>query len=269
MIKLDFLGSTHGNFLEYVTNVYIMQTSPSATDIFRKDTQSAHGADNVYRKNRQVVCGHYSESPLHVFKPDDTVIQIDFDQNNDRLFYISLTNLMHKTLGIDRMLESTSEHIRNNPPAHRREWLQRIVQKSKRSSHSPYRPQLDKPDGLVYVFPMEAFYDLHMFHAHLQNLAYSLNQKFRPCQDLDDLWYRFIELNQGLQSYNKCSTILENIHQGANYNFVCDSIIEEAWLNYNLSNTYSMHEGTLFDIEQYPTNTREIYNILKQEEFFS
>lgn len=264
MIKLDFRGSTHGNFLEYVANVYIMRTTPSETNIFKKDTQSAHNADGAYRKNRRIACDHYSANRYHSFSPDETVIQIDFDQNNDRLFYISMVNLINKAgdVGVDRMMASMPEHVRNNPPVHRMQWLSRMVQKSKLIEH--YQYQLDKPEGLAYVFPMEAFYDLHLFYIHLQNLAHSLNQKFWPSQELADLWHQFAELNQGLQSYNKCSTILKNIHQGKDYDFVCDSIIEEAWINYNLSNTYSIHEGILFDIEQYPTNTKEIYNILNQ-----
>jgi len=41
MIKIDFHGSTHGHFLEYVSNVYIMQTTPSQRNIFKPPTYSA------------------------------------------------------------------------------------------------------------------------------------------------------------------------------------------------------------------------------------
>ena len=48
MIKIDFHGGTHGHFLEYVANVYIMQTTPSQASIFKPPAYSAHAADENY-----------------------------------------------------------------------------------------------------------------------------------------------------------------------------------------------------------------------------
>ena len=58
MIKIDFHAGTHGHFLEYVSNVYIMQTSPNQHNIFRPPTYSAHNLDTQYLHNRQIFCGH-------------------------------------------------------------------------------------------------------------------------------------------------------------------------------------------------------------------
>lgn len=59
MIKIDFVAVAHGHFLEYVANVYIMQTLPSNTSIFT-DAGASHRADAAYFHNKIIKCGHFS-----------------------------------------------------------------------------------------------------------------------------------------------------------------------------------------------------------------
>ena len=94
MIKIDFHGSTHGHFLEYVANVYIMQTAPSETSIFKPPTYLAHAPDQNYLKNRLISCGHYS-NPIYQSRlkinDEDQVIRIIIDTNNDNMFFVSIS----------------------------------------------------------------------------------------------------------------------------------------------------------------------------------
>ena len=74
MIKIDFVAGTHGNFLEYVANVYIMQTLPSNTSIFT-DVGASHRADAAYIHNKIIKSGHFSCDNLP-FDDTDKVIRI-------------------------------------------------------------------------------------------------------------------------------------------------------------------------------------------------
>ena len=73
MIKIDFHAGTHGHFLEYVSNVYIMQTSPNQHNIFRPPTYSAHNLDTQYLHNRQIFCGHFSKPIFNLKENDNTI----------------------------------------------------------------------------------------------------------------------------------------------------------------------------------------------------
>ena len=90
MIKIDFHGSTHGRLLEYVSNVYIMQTNPGSGDLFNANGAS-HAVDATYLKNRQIKSGHFSSSNAK-FKDTDQVIRITIDPTDDRQFFIALTS---------------------------------------------------------------------------------------------------------------------------------------------------------------------------------
>lgn len=262
MIKIDFHGSTHGHFLEYVTNVYIMQTAPSQISIFKPPTYSAHAPDQNYLKNRLIYCGHYSD-PTCPFKiaNNDKVIRIIIDTTDDNMFFVSLTNLMFKAgdVGFDRQLLSIPEHIRKNKVEHRNNWYTKF---NERNIYANFYTSFAPLDNPVFNFRFESFFSFKDFCTELEGLSMFLNQTFFPDASLYKLWSEFINYNQGWQSYTKCNQLLEHTFSKKFSNINC-TVIEEGWINYNLSKICRMHSGPVFDQEIYPPDTDLLYKIIQ------
>jgi len=258
-IKLDFHGSTHGHFLEYVSNVYIMQTTPSKASIFKPPTYSAHGRDQHYLANRIIRCGHFSAS--NQIKNNDTVIRIVMPQT-DNMFFIAVTNLMYKAgdVGFETQQLSIPDTIRNNPVDYRNNWYSKFNQ---RDEHSKYYNDFQSIPNPVFEFPFEAFFSYKDFCIALCDLAAFLNQSFFPDHSLYQLWSEFIQYNQGWQSFNKCNCIINSMFSNQNIDIDC-TIVEQGWINFNLSNMCNMYQGPMFDDAVYPVNTLIAYNAIQQ-----
>ena len=261
MIKIDFHGSTHGHFLEYVSNVYIMRTNPGKSTLFNSNG-AAHNADAEYRFNRLVECGHYSSNNLPI-SDNDTVIRITIDSNNDELFFIAVTNLIYRAgdVGVEKQLLSIPIEVRNDPIEFRNNWY------SKFNERDLYILEYEKFCSLkqeTFNFPFSSFYSFSVFYKTLDRLAKFLNQRWFPDQSLYHLWKEFIDKNQGWQSHIKCSKILENIMGNIPMNIDC-TIIEQGWINYNLSKMCRIYSGDVFNNIEYPTNTEQIYRDIQQQ----
>lgn len=262
MIKIDFHGSTHGHFLEYVTNVYIMQTTASKTNIFKPPTYSAHAPDHNYLDNRLIVCGHFS-NPAHKgdIDKDDTVIRITIDPNNDKLFFVALTNLMFKAGDIEfetKML-NVPQSVRDDPVALRNNWFSKF---NERHTFANFYAEFNDIDNPIFEFQFHTFFCFSDFCAELSRLSEFLQQVFCPDQSLYDLWREFIHYNQGWQSWTKCNHLLENILSNGDVNIEC-SVLEQGWINYNLSKICRMYSGPVFDSIVYPTNSQSVYRLVQ------
>jgi hypothetical protein len=259
MIKIDFHGSTHGHFLEYISNVYIMQTDPGAGELFNS-LGAAHAVDNTYLKNRLIICGHYSIWGIK-FNKTDQVIRIVIDPTNDVYFFIALTNLMYRAgdVNFEEKMLFIPDSIRQDPIAYRNDWYSKFNERHTYSNHYKEFDQISQP---VFEFPFESFYSFPEFCKNLNKLAVFLDQTFFPDKSLFELWEKFIKINQGFQSYNKCNTILENIFANRDMAIDC-TIIEQGWINYNLSKMCRMYNGSMFEQPQFPTNTQHIYQEIK------
>lgn len=255
MIKIDFHGSTHGHFLEYVSNVYIMQTDAGQSKLFNSNG-AAHEVDDVYLENRQIYCDHYSSLQIP-FASNDKVIRITIDSDDDNQFYIALVNAIYRAgdVGFEKHIMQTPDVIRNQPVEHRNNWYSKITERHK---YMNLFTDFDQSVVQVYDFPFTSFYSFQDFCKNLNALAFALNETFFPDQSLGSIWKKFIDLNQGYHSHRKCQQILENIFANADMEFDC-TIIEQGWINYNLSKICRMYTGSMFENEHYPTNTKEIY----------
>jgi hypothetical protein len=257
-IKIDFYGSTHGHFLEYVANVYIMQTAPSLCSIFKPPTYSAHAADQNYHKNKIITCGHYS-NPIYKLTIDskDTVIRILIDNKDDNLFFVALTNLMHKAgdIGVEKQMLSIPESIRNSPVDIRNNWYSKFAE---RNLYADYYTNFTPIDCPVFDFNFCSFFSFEKFCIELNRLAEFLDQTFFPNKSLYNLWLEFIKYNQGWQSYVKCNQILENIFANNSIPIDCTAM-EQGWLNYKLANICRIYQGSMFENKTYPANTQLIY----------
>lgn len=264
MIKIDFFGSTHGHFLEYVTNVYIMQTTPSLSSIFKPPTYSAHAPDENYLNNRLIKCGHYSDPYYNlVINETDIIIRIVFNmEENDNMFFIALTNLMHKAgdAGFEKQMLSIDEKIRNNPVELRNNWYSKFNER--RVFIASYK-DFKTVTNPVFEFPFSAFFSFRDFCVSLSNLATFLNQTFFPDQSLYTLWSTFINVNQGWQSYVKCNNLLNDIFANEDTLIDC-TVVEQGWINYNLSKICRLYDGVMFDQAIYPSNTQIVHSIIAE-----
>jgi hypothetical protein len=263
MIKIDFHGATHGHFLEYVSNVYIMQTPPSQTSIFKPPTYSAHAPDENYRRHQLIKCGHYSNPTFNLnINNEDTIIRIVLDTKNDDLFFIALTNLMYKAgdLGVEKQILSIPESIRNSPVDVRNNWYSKF---NERDLYTDLYIDFVPTKQSAFDFNFESFFSFEKFCVELNRLSMFLDQTFFPDEYLYTLWAEFIAYNQGWQSCVKCNCILENVFANKSTHIDCTAI-EQGWLNYKLSKICRIYTGVIFEDAVYPTNTQTIYNAISR-----
>ena len=259
-IKIDFYGATHGHFLEYVSNVYIMQTTPSKTSIFKPPTYSAHGRDNNYLDDRVIKCGHFSE--FNKIENNDIVIRI-LIPSTDNMFFIAITNLMFKAgdVGFEQQQLDIPLEIRDNSVDYRNNWYSKFNQRSEYGpNHYNNFPTISNS---VFEFPFEAFFSFKDFCIALTNLASFLNQTFFPDPSLYKLWAEFIQYNQGWQLFNKCNRIIDGMFSNQPMEIDC-TIIEEGWINFNLSIMCKMYQGPMFENVVYPNNTTIAYCVIQE-----
>jgi hypothetical protein len=259
MIKIDFYPGTHGNFLEYVTNVYIMQTNPGKTGLI-DSLGAAHDVDVEYQRERVVYNHHYSlfDEP---FAEDDTVIRITANVDDDEMWFIALTNCIHRAgnIGFETRILEVPEEVRAIPAQHRNNWYAKF---NERETYTGYQKWQAAP-GAVFDFPFSDFYSFPTFCKRLNSLAGFLDQTFFPDARLYQLWNELMGKNQGLQSYNKCHKILDAVYANQSYKIDCD-IIEQAWINYNLSKSVRMYSGSVFDNDEFPNDAQLIYAEIQQ-----
>jgi hypothetical protein len=261
MIKIDFHGSTHGHFLEYVSNVYIMQTAPSQRSIFRPPTYSAHNPDDGYLNNRIIECGHFSAPHTKLKINDgDQVIRIVIDSDNDDTFFIALTNLIFKAgdIGFEKQQLNLPDSVRNHTIKLRDNWYCKFDDRKK---YANYYADFLSISNSVHEFKFESFFSFKNFCVELNSLATFLNQTFFPDQSLYLLWSEFIAKNQVWQSFIKCNRIIENIFANTDTEIDC-TVIEQAWINYNLSKMCKIYDGALFE-DRYLTNTQHVYALIQ------
>lgn len=258
MIKIDFVAGAHGNFLEYVANVYIMQTLPSNVTIFT-EAGASHCADNVYSRNKIIKCGHFSYENL-TFDDTDSIIQIVVE-NNDINQFIVATNMIYRAgdLGFDNQMMGIPQFTRDNSVLYRNDWY------SKFNEYSKYGQVHDFifPIIINECFDFNAFFCFTKFCKELNKLAFFLNQAFFPNDSLYVLWHEFITNNQGWQSFNKCNKIIDNIFSN-NSTIIDCTIIEQGWINYNISKICRLYDGSLFEDENYPSDTKLVYNEIQK-----
>ena len=257
MIKIDFVAGAHGHFLEYVANVYIMQTLPSNTSIFT-DAGVSHRADAAYLHNKIIKCGHFSYENLP-FDDTDRVIRIVCGVGNDTSHFIINTNIIYRAgdLGFATHMEGIPQSTRDNSVLYRNAWYSKFNEYNKYGYvHDFIFPIIPNE---CFEFDFNAFYCFTKFCKELNKLAFFLNQAFFPNDSLYVLWHEFITNNQGLKSFNKCNKIIENIFSNKTSSIDC-TIIEQGWINYNISKICRLYDGSLFDNENYPIDTKLVYN---------
>jgi hypothetical protein len=301
MIKIDYYGGSHGNFLAYILNRYIFKI-PSANFNPINALGASHYKTSEYEIKKIVFAEHYSFRPepknVNFSMPgkDDTVIQIQIDSDNlYTVFYNAIVRGGNFGLDIKTPEKDTLKK------------LDELIEKSNSHKTSDYKysafknqiikdhgVQINYPRSIIrnyyyanlyesdfflipannflnydvkekLTFPVNSFMSFDLFVRELEKISIKLiNQPFHLESSLNEIYNEFSEKNSGLISSNKCNIILEHILAGHDFEFNAN-ILEEACINYNITQKFDIHSGIDCFSDSYPTNTKIIYDQIMEK----
>lgn len=299
MIKIDFWGGAYGNFLKYNINRYVYQINSANFDPFNS-LGSSHNETTTYLEESQVHASHFSfksgvDIPWTVTK-DDVLLRIVIDRLNIyHVYYNSVTRAGDAGVDIENpetdtiaktealKKEITSQHevgsdpilrkfdgyidfliknhgIRKNyPRSVLRNYYYAALREDKFGLDN-FNDFIDFDNKLLIEFPVQAFMSLNEFVRELQKVSKIATGKyFKYDHSLSVMYHTFLDKNSGIQSQIKCTKIINDIVAGKSTEFKAN-ILEEAWINCNITQTFDIHDGIDCFGEVYPTNTRVIYD---------
>lgn len=255
MIYLDFFSGSHGHFLEYVINTWIFK-GPKVTNIFT-EIGSCHLArkDPNYLSNRIVYAQHYTELAVDCADPTN-IIRINIGNNENNWIYQINAYIRAGDIPLEKKLRTTPIEVRSVPSKFRNEWYARF----NNWDYEYKRPQGWRwPQIPAFDFSMKTLFDPVSFYNELRLLAEFLGMTFVPDHELHQLLTKFLDLNQGWQYYSKSKQVIDHALAGHNIEFTSDEILQ-ALINSMLTKCVGIFDGDLFDHDQYPVNTAQVWN---------
>ena len=278
MKKIDFFGGTHGNFLELIINLFIYQLDFNQSDFFNQN-----GACHLKNHNPDYIpkikCSHFSHNNIP-FDSNDLVIEIHC---NDDFMLPALVNSFVRSgdqvIDIFNLEIDTIKKLSSLPKA--TVLLTNIINDLGRKEIYPrsairnyFYAQFDnaeygidmfnnfKHTGKKLVFPFDAFFDYEKFCVNLNKCAFFLDMNFYPTDHTYQIWKRFIQVNQGYDSYQRCKEAMHGILTGNSMDLSNFNIIEEAWLLYRISRIFRCFEHPLLTANQFVPTTKEFSQII-------
>jgi hypothetical protein len=258
---IDFWGGSHGHFLEYIVNCWIFD-APRVKNLFTH-TGACHGAkkQKFYLDKAMVKCGHFSQNNIQVQCVPDKIVRITIDDFVGACCY--QINVVCRAGDIPKKDKETKfipSDVLNNMALLRLNYYSKFTD----SEYGYKLPGQWKFENIPALqINMSLLYDFVSFLTTLKHIAEFFGHTFRPDQELFTVWEKFIELNQGWQSWVKCNNLVKAIL--ANQDCEIDLIIEQqALLNVLLSKTIGIFDGELFSAVHYPSNTKIIHSLIKQ-----
>lgn len=267
MTIIDFSPGSHGHFLDYVVNAYICNLDIKNISIFQS-SGACHiiNTDEKYQSvDRMTQHGHFSCFRRLYPKSAERIIWI---KHNKKLDFVLLTNIWHRChpdaihstdFNVDDIIKLHRTMISNNQTdlALRQDWF------SKLNSNIIYTDLVPKTSLPVYEFDFASFFDLSDFLKELRRLANWLEMTFVYDRRLADLWFEFLEKNQGWKKYRSTNQILSCVVADQEC-FIEDDWQIHAFLNHQISKIFNLYDGPLFDNVIYPSDSREIYAIIDE-----
>jgi hypothetical protein len=274
MQKIDFFGGLHGNFLELVVNVAINQTGyDTSTPQFTNDG-ACHLKNQDLNYKKLIFANHYSFFKIS-FADDDTVVRI-VPTSDDLLigFTNSFLRAGDQKIDLDTLETNTINKLSsitkgvNFKNTLIEEYGVRINYPRSAIRNYFYSMLGDYTNGLgmfttfapihsMHHFPFRAFFDIGYFYQELNNIAKFLGLNFYPTPALAKLHSDFLKFNQGFHSEIKCKEIWQAILHGQSMDIKIN-LIEEAWINHQVSMCFRCYDLPILIQDQYPTNTLEI-----------
>lgn len=256
IVWLDYHGGTHGSFLEYVGNVYIMGTPKVVGPVFNQHG-ACHQIDEPgepYRDHRQICRGHWWWENYKRVELTHPIIRITFDDGNKDHQYMLQVNRWFRAgnMTFEDRLKNLPEETKNSKRELRKFFYDRIVNNSDSHGFQPL------PYNRIFEFKFAWFYEWHLFSQGLRDMAKFLDQDIRVDRELYELWKEFMNLNQGHRSFSRCNDILRDMYHTESRPIVLDTW-EEAWMIYNLSRVYDDRAMNLLNQESFPDDTVDLY----------
>lgn len=251
---LDFYSGSHGHFLEYLINTYIFR-KPKVKNIFT-ELGTSHGIreDQTYMKNRVIKDGHYTEFNYPADTPDK-LIRITINTAMEKVVYQINVDSRAGEIPQDKKMELMADKFKKNTAMLRNNYYSKLTD----VEHGyPLPTNWRWTDVPGFEIPMGSLYNLNELYSSLKQSAEFLSHSFNPDPSLVELWQKFINLNQGVQIWKKCSNLVENALAAQECAF-SSSVQEQALINYLLTQTIGICSGPLFDSNDYPQNTLELF----------
>jgi hypothetical protein len=255
---IDFHGASHGHFLEYLINTWIYN-GPRVPRVFT-DLGTSHmpRLDPDYRDGCMIKCNHYTELNIENSVPEK-IVRISIDDQPSQ--WIHMVNVMYRVgdVSLEKSYTRIPSEVVKSPSSLRTNWFSKLT-----DAENTYKIDYEWrwPESDAFYFPMHHLYDLTALYQTMNQCAAFLEQKFTPDQEFCKVWKEFVEFNQGLQCYQRSKKIVEMAFENKDFEFEAIEP-EQALINVLLATTVNMHDGTLFTDDQYPTNTKQLWTIIK------
>lgn len=257
MIYLDFFSGSHGHFLEYVINTWIFK-GPRVSNIFT-NLGTAHQIRNhtAYMSHKIVHARHYTEFDIECVTPAN-VIRINISDDWDNWIY--QINVMARAgdIPLEKKLSTTPARVRFVPNELRNEWYAKLNSQT----HGYPLPNTWRWHHIpAFDFSMKTLFDHVSFYNELHALAKFLQMTFVPDHALHRLLTQFLDLNQGWQYYSKSKHVVDHALAGRKIEFDSDEI-SQALINSMLTKSIGIFDGELFDNDQYPQDTAQVWHLV-------
>lgn len=269
MYVIDFAPGSHGHFLEYITNRYIFQIESQKFNLQKSGASHSILNDTLYQNNKIINCGHYTSFNGGNFPPDTKkVIFVKHCKELDFILLVNVYNRCHRDtesgqdLEVDYITKFHYNQLKTDTQdivSLRRNWFTKFSESHGVLGQGYQSSYIDSTQ--VINFDYRAFFSITNFLIELRKLANFFNQTLTLDYDFPLLYKNFIDQNQGYNKFLKVNDIINKINSGNDFQFEANWM-DQAWINYVLSIVYNLHDGKLHDSTVYPTNTKDIYEIL-------
>jgi hypothetical protein len=285
MISIDFVAGTHGNFLEYVCNVYIFNLEVEYLPF--NFLGASHLKTKKYLDNRVFVANHYSELniPLHKkivtikFEYDDLLLLTsnaffkagDSNIHNNDLevnTYNKLYNSKYFVDLIERINNAYPENIisKDNPNCPRhilREFFKfgfadpNINGFTKKLEQLVYEHSYD-----VIDFHYKNFYNKDLFLEGIEKISCWTGTKIKS-NGLENLWQEFFKRQIFRDNKTQCDKIIKCVKDRIEHPIPNLTMLQESYINGTLEKEFGVEMP--FYQPVYFTDTKEIIKHLCSE----
>jgi hypothetical protein len=283
IIPIDFVGGSHGNFLEVTLNKYfnIVEIVDAFTEI-----GTSHRKSKDYQQNKLFSANHWYRYPKYI-QQFDKIISIRFD--TDDLLLLSLVSLLRSSdcnindndLEIDTriklygqysylidQIDKTYPFLNRNELSIPRNILREFFKFGFRSPeiHGLWAEQKKMqyhPQSKVFVFDYKSFYNIDDFIFKIKNLEKFLDIEFDFSSDLYHYHQKFLNFNPFINHKKVCDNIIESIQSNTNIKISNLSLLQESYINGNLERIYQKEMP--FSSVDYFKSTEDMLNYIENQ----
>ena len=280
MISIDFVPGSHGHFLEYVCNKYIMGQTVDFDPFNSIGASHAKFSNEAYNKSKYFSALHYS---IENIKRSDTILRITIDHDDlliltagaflragdSNINLNSLENNTYHTLLDSTYFSWLVEQLNNsypelglsatnpNCPRHilRESFKFGFMHPEQNGLILEYNKLSYPSDVKCFDFSYKSFYNKQLFYKSLERIA---NWVGKSCSlDINDtIWDKFYS-KQIFRNYKRqCDEIITYVRNKESLAIPNLDLLQESYINSVLEKQYDIEMP--FYQEKYFTNTAEI-----------